>query len=132
MHYNTYVSQCIYQGKAESLRARAKAEATQLRNEAQRNCVSLRSELEDEVICEGQDERQLPGALDSPASHHRRSMLLGKRTSSEGRHVGLDFNDLLIEALMGRAPSPHGRVRYFNLWRCRILLLAWGTIPSRW
>src|SRR5208282_2218775 len=29
------------------------------------------------------------------------------------------------------APAPHGHVRYFNLWCCRILLLGWGTIPSQ-
>jgi hypothetical protein len=50
-------------------RARAKAEPTQLRNEAQLNCVSLRSELDDEVTCEavkGQDERQLRAPLTTP------------------------------------------------------------------
>ena len=38
-----------------------KAEPTQLRNEAPLNCVSLRSELDDEVTCgavKGQDERR--------------------------------------------------------------------------
>ena len=49
-----------------------KANPTPLRNEAQLNCVSLRSELDDEVTCgavQGQDERPFGGALDSPASH---------------------------------------------------------------
>src|ERR1700681_3962152 len=43
-----------------------------LRNEAQLNCVSLRSELDCEVTCgavKGQDERPFRSALDSPASH---------------------------------------------------------------
>ena len=51
-----------------------KAKTTPLRNEAQLNCVSLRSELDCEVSCravKGQDERPLRGALDSPATHHR-------------------------------------------------------------
>ena len=52
--------------------ARERAKTTPLRNEAQLNCVSLRSELDDEVTCgavQGQDERPFGGALDSPASH---------------------------------------------------------------
>jgi hypothetical protein len=32
-------------------RAGVKGELTQLRNESQRNCVSLRSQLDDEVTC---------------------------------------------------------------------------------
>jgi hypothetical protein len=61
---------------------REKTQLTPLRNEAQLNCVSLRSELDDEVTCgaiKGQDERSLRGALDSPASHHRTSPHLGKQ-----------------------------------------------------
>ena len=47
----------------------------------------------------GQDERPLRGALDSPVSHHSDDYAnVGKQTK-EGRHVGLDFYDLLIEAL---------------------------------
>ena len=47
-------------------------ETTPLRNEAQLNCVSLRSQLDCEVIygaVKGQDERPLRGALDSPVNH---------------------------------------------------------------
>ena len=82
--------------------AQERAETTPLRNEAQLNCVSLRSELDDEVSCgavKGQDERPISGALDSPATHHRRSMPTSENKLREGRHVGLDFYDLLIEAI---------------------------------
>jgi hypothetical protein len=70
-----------------------------LKNEAQLNCISLRSELDCEVSCEavrGQDERPLRGALDSPATHHGRPTLTSEN-KLRGRHVGLDFYDLLIE-----------------------------------
>ena len=41
------------------------------------------------------------GALDSPTSHQRTSMLTSEnKLIKEGRHVGLDFYDLLIEALI--------------------------------
>src|SRR5882672_1031419 len=87
----------------EDARERKRAETTPSRNEAQLNCVSLRPELDCEVTCgavKGQDERPLRGALDSPASHHRTSMLTSEnKLIKEGRHVGLDFYDLLIEAL---------------------------------
>jgi hypothetical protein len=56
--------------------AQERTETTPLWNEAQLNCVALRSQLDCEVTCgavKGQDER-LGGALDSPASHHRGSM----------------------------------------------------------
>src|SRR5258708_39939475 len=58
-----------------------KAKTTPLRNEAQLNCVSLRSELDCAVSCgavKGQDERPLRGALDSPATHHRTSIPTSK------------------------------------------------------
>src|SRR5213078_64746 len=74
--------------------ARERAKTTPLRNEAQLNCVSLRSQLDCEVTyaaVKGQDERPLRGALDSSPSHHRRSMQLGKELIKDGRHVGLDF-----------------------------------------
>ena len=51
----------------------------------------------------GQDERPLfGGALDSSPRHHRRVMQMKsyadeKQLIKEGRHVGLDFYDLLIE-----------------------------------
>jgi hypothetical protein len=57
--------------------AQQRTETTPLMNEAQLNCVALRSQLDCEVTCgavKGQDERSLRGALDSPASHHRASM----------------------------------------------------------
>ena len=55
-----------------------KVNPTPLRNEAQLNCVSLRSEFDCEVTwgaVKGQDERPLfGGALDSSPRHHRRVM----------------------------------------------------------
>jgi len=71
-------------GRRRSLAADAgekKRNPTQLRNEAQLNCVALRSELDCEVTwgaVKGQDERPLRGALDSSPSHHRRFMQLGE------------------------------------------------------
>jgi hypothetical protein len=56
---------------------RERAKTTPLRNEAQLNCVSLRSQFNCEVTYgagKGQDERPLRGALDSPVSHHRTPM----------------------------------------------------------
>jgi hypothetical protein len=50
-------------------RAGVKAEPTRLRNEAQLNCVSLRSQLDCEVRCEavkGQDERPFGAPLTAP------------------------------------------------------------------
>jgi len=49
--------------------AAEKAEPAQLRNEAPLNCVSLRSELDDEVTCgalKGQDERPFRAPLTAP------------------------------------------------------------------
>jgi hypothetical protein len=49
--------------------AREKAEPPPLRNEAQLNCVSLRSELDCEVTCgavKGQDERPFRAPLTAP------------------------------------------------------------------
>lgn len=49
--------------------ARERAETTPLRNEAQLNCVSLRSQLDDEVTCgavKGQDERPFGAPLTAP------------------------------------------------------------------
>jgi len=74
--------------------AQERAETTPLRNEAQLNCVSLRSELDCEVTCgavKGQDERSLRGALDSPASHRPEVYANVGKQMKEGRHVGLDF-----------------------------------------
>ena len=75
-------------------RAGEKAEPTPLRNEAQLNCVSLRSELDDGVSCgavKGQDERPISRALDSPATHHRSSMRLGKKLIRRAATSALTF-----------------------------------------
>ena len=67
----------------EQSRERKRAETTPLRNDAQPNCVSFRSQLDCEVTygaVKGQDERPLRGALDSPVSHHRTTML-GRKTN---------------------------------------------------
>ena len=67
----------------EQARERKRAETTPLRNEAPLNCVALRSQLDCEVTygaVKGQDERPLRGALDSPVSHHRTTML-GRKTN---------------------------------------------------
>ena len=82
--------------------AQEKAKTTPLRNEAQLNCVSLRSELDCEVSCEavkGQDERPLRGALDSPATHHGRPTLTSENKLRRAATSALNFYDLLIEAL---------------------------------
>jgi hypothetical protein len=77
--------------------ARAKAEPPQLRNEAQLNRVSLRSELDCEVTwgaVKGQDERPFGDALDSSPSHHRRFMQLGKelRTAATSALTFMTFS----------------------------------------
>jgi hypothetical protein len=125
-----------------------------LRNEAQLNCVALRSQLDCEVTggaVKGQDERQLRAPLTAPpvtpgSILHGRELTLGRlntrktdksggavgrascqssllsdpnakfsaqmwrkpqRTrSKEGRHVGLDFYDLLIEGDYAHRESP--------------------------
>ena len=72
----------------------AHAQTTPLRNEAQLNCVALRSELDDEVTCgavKGQDERPFRGALDSPASHHRTSMPTSEEKSRRAVTSALTF-----------------------------------------
>ena len=78
--------------------AQERTETTPLWNEAQLNCVSLRSQLDCEVTCgpvKGHDERPLRGALDNPASHHRGSMptsenklLNTRKTDKTGGAVG--------------------------------------------
>ena len=47
----------------------------------------------------GQDERQKNGALDNSPCHSGGYRDVGEK-NKEGRHVGLDFYDLLIEALI--------------------------------
>src|SRR5260370_11760611 len=78
----------------EEARERKRAEITPLRNEAQLNCVSLRSQLDREVTygaVKGQDDRPLPGALDSPVSHHRTSMLTSENKSRRAATSALTF-----------------------------------------
>jgi hypothetical protein len=58
-----------------------------------------------EVTCgavKGQDERPLQGALDSPqvTTGGQCSSEKINKINKEGRYVGLDFYDLLIEALI--------------------------------
>ena len=72
----------------------------QLRNEAQLNYVSLRSPLDDEVAwspVKGQDERPTAAPLTALHATGRSLVDVGEK-NMEGRHVGLDFYDLLIEA----------------------------------
>jgi len=80
-----------------------KPKTHQLRNEAQLNCVALRSSLDDEVAwrpVKGRDERQKPAPLTAlhPTGH---SIVDVGGKNMEGRHVGLDFYDLLIEVQLG-------------------------------
>ena len=79
-----------------------------LRNEAQLNCVSLRSQLELQLTWEpgkGPDERPCGTPLTAP--HVTTGGYAdGKQLTKEGRHVGLDFYDLLIEGDYTQNPSP--------------------------
>jgi hypothetical protein len=80
--------------------ARERAKTTPLRNEAQLNCVSLRSQLDDEVTGEavkGQDERQLQAPLTAPpvttgSIQHGRELALSelntRKTEKSGGAVG--------------------------------------------
>lgn len=135
-------------------KVRERAKTTPLRNEAQLNCVSLRSQLDCEVTggaVKGQDERPFRAPLTAPpvttgSIQHGRELALGglntrktdksrgavgrascqssllsdpnakfsaenvgkatkNKKSKEGRHVGLDFYDLLIEALDRKIPN---------------------------
>ena len=61
--------ECQRRSLAADQGALEKAEPTPLRNEAPLNCVSLRSELDDEVTCgavKGQDERPFRAPLTAP------------------------------------------------------------------
>ena len=74
--------------------ARERAKTTPLRNEAQLNCVALRSQLDCEVTygaVKGQDERPLRGDLDSPVSHHRTSMLTSENKLRRAATSALTF-----------------------------------------
>ena len=80
--------------------ARERAKTTPLRNEAQLNCVSLRSQLDCEVTggpVKGQDERPFRAPLTAPpvttgSIQHRRELALGglntRKTDKSGGAVG--------------------------------------------
>ena len=72
---------------------RKKPQTHQRRNEAQLNCVALRSQLDYEVAwraVKGQDERQKTAPL--TALHATREVYRDVgRNKRRGRHVGLDF-----------------------------------------
>jgi hypothetical protein len=70
------------------------------KDEAQLNCVALRPPLDYEVAwraVRGRDERQETTPL-TPLHATGRSVVNVGEKNMEGRHVGLDFYDLLIEA----------------------------------
>ena len=70
------------------------------KDEAQLNCVALRPPLDYEVAwraVKGRDERQKTAPLTAlHATGH--SIVMSEKNNMEGRHVGLDIYDLLIEA----------------------------------
>jgi len=71
------------------------------KDEAQLNCVALRPPLDYEVAwrtVKGRDERQKTAPLTVLHATGRSVVDVGKKKNKEGRHVGLDFYDLLIEA----------------------------------
>ena len=72
------------------------------RDEAQLNCVALRPPLDDEVAwtpVKGRDERQKTAPLTALHATGRSVVDVGGK-NMEGRHVGLDFYDLLIEVIL--------------------------------
>ena len=88
----------------EEARERKRAETTPLRNEAQLNCVSLRSQLDCEVTY-GLSRVKMNAPFGAPLTARKSPSdvyaNVGKQIK-EGRHVGLDFYDLLLErSLMG-------------------------------
>ena len=86
-------------GKMMGLGWVPQSETLPLRNEAPLNCVALRSSLDYEVAwraVKGQDERQKTAPL--TALHATWDLAATSEKNMEGRHVGLDFYDLLIEA----------------------------------
>jgi hypothetical protein len=131
--------ECQRRSLAADEGAQEKAKTTPLRNEASLNCVSLRSQLDCEVTCgavQGQDERRPSAApLTAPqvtpelyAARKKTSKvsrqdrqngaycrfcgnvaIATKNKNKEGRHVGLDFYDLLIEVLYRMRPREVGR-----------------------
>src|SRR5215471_17485442 len=77
---------------------KTKPQTHQLWNEAQLNCVALRSSLDYEVAwrpVKGQDERPTTAPLTALHATRRSVVDLGEK-NMDGRHVGLDFYDLLI------------------------------------
>ena len=85
-------------GKMMGLGWVPQSETLPLRNEAPLNCVALRSSLDYEVAwraVKGQDERQKTAPL--TALHATWDLAATSEKNMEGRHVGLDFYDLLIE-----------------------------------
>src|SRR5215472_13073581 len=78
---------------------KTKPQTHPLWNEAQLNCVALRSSLDYEVAwrpVKGRDERQKTAPLTALHATGRSVVDVGEK-NMEGRHVGLDFYDLLIE-----------------------------------
>src|SRR5215469_2621443 len=101
-------------GARGCMRRKRKPKPHQSRDEVQLNCVSLRPGLDYEVAwsaVKGQDERQKTAPL--TALHATREAGRDRRKKSttirRGRHVGLDFYDLLIVAgrhiAVARAPE---------------------------
>ena len=87
-------------GELLLVQQKQKTKTHQLRNEAPLNCVALRSSLHDEVACrpvKGQDERPTTAPLTALHATAHSLVDIGEK-NMEGRHVGLDFYDLLIEA----------------------------------
>jgi len=87
-------------GGAHLLVTKNKTQTHPLRNEAPLNCVALCSSLNYEVAwraVKGQDERQKTAPL-TTLHATREVTATSEKKNKEGRHVGLDFYDLLIEA----------------------------------
>src|SRR6516164_9495319 len=81
---------------------KTKPQTHQRWNEAQLNCVALRPSLDYEVAwraVKGQDERLKPAPLTALHATGRSiaASSMSEEKNMEGRHVGLDFYDLLIE-----------------------------------
>ena len=76
------------------------------KDEAQLNCVALRPPLDYEVAwrpVKGRDERQKTAPLTVLHATGRSVVDVGGKKYKEGRHVGLDFYDLLIEAVIDKS-----------------------------
>ena len=101
-------------GGVLSLVTKNKTQTLLLRNEAQLNCVALRPPLDCEVAwrpVKGRDERQRTAPLPALHATGRSVVDLGEK-NMEGRHVGLDFYDLLIEV-----ESRRGAVTLASRWQ---------------